>query len=144
MTQTIGERLVESARAGFVGRERELAALGTAAATAAPPFVAAFVHGPGGIGKTRLVQAVLADAPPDVRTIELDGRDVEPTPRGMRIALAAAVGLGTAEPTTAAIVSAIAAGPRRTVLAIDTPTRCSACSIPGCARRSCRRCPLPC
>ena len=120
MTQTIGERLVESARAGFVGRERELAALGAAVAAAVPPFVAAFVHGPGGIGKTRLVQAVLADAPPDVRTIELDGRDVEPTPRGMRIALAGALGLGAAEPTTAAIVSAIAAGPRRTVLAIDT------------------------
>jgi hypothetical protein len=39
---------------------------------------------------------------------------------GYAIALAGALGLGAAEPTTAAIVSAIAAGPRRTVLAIDT------------------------
>jgi hypothetical protein len=56
--------------------ERELAALDAAVAAAVPPFVAAFVQGRGGIGKTRLLQAVLADASPDVRTFELDGRDV--------------------------------------------------------------------
>ena len=120
MTRTIGERLVASARAGFVGREHELAALSAAGVAVEPSFVAAFVHGPGGIGKTRLLHAMLAACPPDVRTVLLDGRDVEPTPRGMRTALAGALGLDATQPSTAAIAAAITAGPRRTVLAIDT------------------------
>ena len=45
-----------------------------------------FVQGPGGIGKTALVTAVLPDAP------VVDGRDVEPTPAGMLGALAAVLG----------------------------------------------------
>ena len=117
MTRTIAERLAESAGRGFVGRQRELAALSGALTAADPPFLAAFVHGPGGIGKTRLLQALFADPPAGVRPILLDGRDMEPTPRGMRRALAQALG---AAPDTAAIVTTIAADPRRTVIVIDT------------------------
>ena len=120
MTRTIAELLVERAADGFVGRHRELTALSSAIGAAEPPFVAAFVHGPGGIWKSRLLHAVLAATGPGVRSIVLDGRDVEPTPRGLRSALGRALGLTEAEPGTAAIAAAVAADPRRTVLAIDT------------------------
>ncbi|MDN5931586.1 MAG: helix-turn-helix transcriptional regulator [Pseudonocardia sp.] len=120
MTRTIAERLEQCAADGFVGRARELAALSTALTAADPPFVAAFLHGPGGIGKSRLLHAALADPVPGVRSVVLDGRDVEPTPRGLRHALGRALGVAEPEPGTAAIVAAITADPRRTVLAIDT------------------------
>lgn len=114
MTRTIAERLEASATKGFIGRRRELSTL---AGAADPPFLAAFVHGPGGIGKTRLLRTLFADPPDDVRPILLDGRDVEPTPRGMRLALAREL---DASPDTAAISRAIEAGRRRIVIAIDT------------------------
>jgi len=117
MTRTIEERLRETADHGFVGREREQAVLSSAMAAAEPPFLVAFVHGPGGIGKTRLLQAVRADAGPGIRTVLLEGRDVEPTPRGLRQAIGRALG---AAPDIEALVRAITADPRRTVLMIDT------------------------
>ncbi|MGQ0574700.1 MAG: LuxR C-terminal-related transcriptional regulator [Pseudonocardia sp.] len=120
MTRTIAERLVAHAADGFVGRRHELAALRPAVAAPEPAFVVAFVHGPGGIGKSRLLHAALADAGPGVQVILLDGRDVEPTPRGLRCALGRALGVADPEPTTAAVAAAITAVPRRTVLAIDT------------------------
>jgi DNA-binding CsgD family transcriptional regulator len=120
MTRTIAERLEESAGRGFVGREPELAVLSSAVAGAEAPFVAAFVHGPGGIGKSRLLHAWRAGSVPGVRWIALDGRDVEPTPRGLRSALGRELGLPAERPDTAAIGEAIAADQRRTVIVIDT------------------------
>lgn len=118
MTRTVADRMVESAGRGWVGRERELNALAAAAAAEESPFLVAFVHGPGGIGKTHLVRRLLDDLPTPVRGIYLDGRDVEPTPRGLCRALGLALGLAEAEPDVAALVEALA--PRPAVLVIDT------------------------
>ena len=95
MTRTVADRMVESAVRGWVGRERELDALLSAATADEPPFLVAFVHGPGGIGKTHLVRRLL-DGLPAVRGAYLDGRDVEPTPRGLRRALGRALDVGVA------------------------------------------------
>lgn len=77
----------------------------------------AFVHGPGGIGKSTLVRRLLAGLPPHVRQLLLDARDVEPTPRGLHHALGQALGL-SGEPHSAALAQAFGAGP--SVLVIDT------------------------
>jgi DNA-binding CsgD family transcriptional regulator len=117
MTRTVADRMVEAAARGCVGRHREFAQLSAAAAAEEPPFLVAFVHGPGGIGKSHLVRRLVDNLPAPARGVYLDGRDVEPTPRGLRRALGHALGLGTAEPDTA-LVGALAA--TRTVVVIDT------------------------
>ena len=49
------------------------------------------MHGPGGIGKTALVTGTLASLP--LKTVTLDGRQVEPTVPGVLAALGAALGV---------------------------------------------------
>ena len=82
MVRTIAERLTEAAGASFVGREAELATLREAIAAEDPPFLVAYVHGPGGIGKSRLLQSAVASPGPGVRVLSLDCARIEPTPRG--------------------------------------------------------------
>jgi DNA-binding CsgD family transcriptional regulator len=137
MTRTIGHRIAEDAARTFVGRADELAALRAAVAglpdeTGRIPLVAV-VHGAGGIGKTRLLHAALADLPDDTAITLLEGRDLEPTPRGVCVALRRALGLpgqDAAEGTTTAealaqsaalpaLARAFAVAPRH-VLAVDT------------------------
>ncbi|HKQ41179.1 MAG TPA: ATP-binding protein, partial [Pseudonocardia sp.] len=118
MTRTVADRMVESAGRGRVGREREIGALLAAATADEPPFLVAFVHGPGGIGKSHLVRRLLDALPAPVRGLYLDGRDVEPTPRGLRRALGQALGSTSPDPEVAALARALAARP--TVLVIDT------------------------
>jgi len=118
MTRTVADRMVESAGRGRVGREREIGALLAAATADEPPFLVAFVHGPGGIGKSHLVRRLLDALPAPVRGLYLDGRDVEPTPRGLRRALGQALGSTATDPDVGALARALAARP--TVLVIDT------------------------
>ena len=51
--RTISERLAEAAKNTFVGRKAERALISKAIKATELPFVVAFIHGPGGIGKTR-------------------------------------------------------------------------------------------
>jgi DNA-binding CsgD family transcriptional regulator len=120
MTRTIADRLSDSAARTFVGRREELALLRGAVGDVEPPFAVAFVHGPGGVGKSRLLQAALAATPPGARALLLDCRDVEPTPRGLIRAIARGLGGLGPEADLDGVVQALATGPPRTVLALNT------------------------
>src|SRR5712691_6414282 len=89
--RTIGDRLLRAADASFVGRQPELAVLSKSLHAAEPGFVVAFVHGPGGMGKSCLLQALLRQADADTCTVLLDCRQIEPTPEGFIAALGASL-----------------------------------------------------
>lgn len=117
--RTLSARLSESAARSFYGREQEVALLRQALAAPDPPFAVGFVHGPGGIGKSRLIQAVLVGLPPHVRFLALDCRNIEPTPEGFLGALAGALG-APGVPDLAAIVASLTGDATRVVLVLDT------------------------
>ncbi|WP_439955098.1 hypothetical protein, partial [Klebsiella pneumoniae] len=83
--------------------------LGEATGEPRSPFIVAFIHGPGGVGKSRLLRACLGGMPHEVRTILLDGREIEPTPDGVLQALASAVAIAGSAPGDP--VAAIASDP---------------------------------
>ncbi|WP_433026938.1 LuxR C-terminal-related transcriptional regulator [Actinomycetospora sp. CA-053990] len=115
MTRTIEHLIAENAARTFIGRSSERAVLRDAIDD--PDRLVTLLHGPGGIGKTRLLRRVLADLPAETAVTILDGRDVEPTPRGVHQALARSLGLR--DVTETEIVRALAATERH-VLAVDT------------------------
>ncbi|HEX6337896.1 MAG TPA: ATP-binding protein [Jiangellaceae bacterium] len=114
---TLGEVLASRRRVRFVGRTAELELFGLALDSAEPPFSILYVHGPGGVGKTSLLdafaeQAALAGA----AVIRIDGRDISPSPQAVLDALA---GIGDA--FTAGTDPVWPA--KRTVIMIDTYER---------------------
>ena len=133
MGRTIAERLSEAAERSFVGRDAELELLNQAIAADEPPFLVAYIHGPGGIGTSRLLQAAVRGAGSDIRTIALDCARGEPTPRGFLSALGETNATATGAPTTSArrrggvqfttrhTMNAIAASAHT---AITTPSHC--------------------
>ena len=118
--RTISERLAEAAKSTFVGRKVERSLISDAIAADELPFMVAFIHGPGGIGKSRLIQAVLSDSDPEVRHYLMDCREIEPTPRGFQAFLGANLGLPDSEPDFSAVVDFLNKSTRRTVIALDT------------------------
>lgn len=120
--RTISDRLSAAAEREFVGRGPELALLTDAVGARPPLFVVAFIHGPGGIGKSRLLRRTLASAHEGgARTLLLDCREIEPTPDGFLRAMA--VALDAAHPGLDAIAAGVRARTGRTVLALDTYER---------------------
>ena len=79
---TLGEVLTEHRRRRFVGRSAEIELFRAALDDAiAPPFSVLHVHGPGGVGKTSLLQVLGVIAAGAGATVaRLDGRDLEPSP----------------------------------------------------------------
>jgi hypothetical protein len=74
--ETLSGALDDARRLGFVGRATELAAFGAALSGHAPARVL-FVHGPGGIGKSTLLDEMRRRAATRGRpVVSLDGRDV--------------------------------------------------------------------
>ena len=118
MAHSIADRISEAAARAFVGRRRELGALDRAVG-ADGSVVLAFVHGPGGIGKTCLVDEALRRAPPGVRVLRLDCRQVEPTARGLLAAVWAALGGDGEPPGLDAVAGSLRGEPGRTVLVLD-------------------------
>src|SRR4051794_20976381 len=87
----LGDVLDAASRRTFVGRGRELADFGDALRGRSPRRVFV-VHGVGGIGKSTLLAQFRARALAAGRaTALIDGREVDPSPAGMRAALARAV-----------------------------------------------------
>ena len=91
---TLAEVLASRRRNSFVGRSHEMELFRSALVASRPPFSVLHLHGPGGIGKTSLLRA-FAEVASTAGTpvIELDGRDVDPSPTAVLAALGAGVGM---------------------------------------------------
>lgn len=116
---TLGERLAAGRRRRFVGRAAEAELFRQALTSPGAPVAVWYVHGPGGIGKTALLD-VFADLAADegLPVVRLDGRDLQPTPTAVLRAVSAAVGLGEINDADAALARL-----ERTVLLVDTYER---------------------
>jgi len=90
----MGDLLDNARRLRFVGRRRELARFDDAVGGRSARRVL-FVHGQGGIGKTTLLQELRVRARAAGRTVvQVDGREVDPSPEGVRTAVLIALGRG--------------------------------------------------
>jgi hypothetical protein len=91
----LADRIAAARRQRFVGRAAELDLFRTALLADEPPFAVLHIHGPGGVGKTALLNeyARVADEV-GARAVHLDARDIDPSPSGFRLALARTLGLG--------------------------------------------------
>lgn len=98
--RTIGDWLQVEGDRHFVGRTVELDLAGTALQASNPPFSVLYVHGPGGVGKTALLDRLASFAASTGRlAVRLDLHTMEPTPSAFLAAFAGAVGLGDGEVT---------------------------------------------
>ena len=116
----LSDRIKEAAEKSFIGRQEELSILSNAIEADDPPFFVAYVHGPGGIGKSRLVQTAIGNTGPEVNRYIMDCREIEPTPLGFQIALGAALEVRESEPDFSTVVNCLAEQNQRSVLALDT------------------------
>ncbi len=103
--QSLGERLRRQAAQRFVGRDAELQALRPAVGRLPPARPLFFVHGPGGIGKSSLLEQLRLLAAPEVEVVWVNGAELLPTPQGVIEGVGAALGLKDWEPTLEALVS---------------------------------------
>lgn len=116
---TLGDLLASRRQRRFVGRASEVELFRVALHSPEPPFALLHIHGPPGIGKTRLLDvftALATDA--GARVVRLDGRDLLPTPPAMRQELEHVLGPAGAEGGT---VGPAESG--RVVILIDTYER---------------------
>ncbi|MGY1702845.1 hypothetical protein [Geodermatophilus sp. SYSU D00766] len=116
---TLGERLRRERERLFTGRARELAVFRAALSDDGAAVALLYLWGPGGIGKSALLDRYADTARRDgCRVLRLDGRDVPVSSEGVEAALRQALRL----PDDADPVTALAAGPRP-VLLVDTYER---------------------
>jgi hypothetical protein len=80
---TLGEVLASRRRRCFVGRDGELELVRAALDAREPPFSVLWFTGPGGIGKTSLLEAIAeqAEEAGGWRVVRLDGRELPSSPR---------------------------------------------------------------
>ena len=115
---SLGELLAARRRRCFVGREAELELVRAALAAAEPPFSVLWLTGPGGIGKSSLLDAIAEEvaATGEVVVVRLDGRDLPPSPRAVLDGLRAGLGAPRGD-------AAVAAPEGRLVLRLDAYER---------------------
>ncbi|HEX5165605.1 MAG TPA: ATP-binding protein, partial [Thermomicrobiales bacterium] len=117
MARRLGDVLAQRASETFVGRTDELAELLTILDDDRP--IVTCLHGIGGIGKSSLLDAFkLRARDAGATVISLDGRVIEPTPRGFLQELGMAIGLDATTPALA--VDRLESLGQRVVLTIDT------------------------
>ncbi|MGY1669146.1 AAA family ATPase [Geodermatophilus sp. SYSU D00710] len=110
---TVGELLATRRRHRFVGRRAELELVRSALEVAQQPFSVLHVHGPGGIGKTSLLETVAeVAAEAGCTVVRIDGRSVGPSASAVSDALAGEIEV---PPAPASVPSP----PGRLVLLID-------------------------
>lgn len=86
-------RLTTARRGLFVGRSAELELFRQALVAEEPPFVVLYLFGPGGVGKTTLLQVYAHLAAENGRIVlHLDARDIDPSPQGFLLALSSKIG----------------------------------------------------
>ena len=80
-TGTLGDVLASRRRRCFVGREAELELFRAALEATEPLFAVLWFTGPGGIGKTSLLQVLAEQAETSgASVVRLDGRELTPSP----------------------------------------------------------------
>lgn len=80
----VSDLLAGRRRRRFVGRVSELDLFRTAFSSAETPFSVLYVHGPGGIGKTSLLEAFAEVAvAAEATVVRIDGRDLVPSRSGV-------------------------------------------------------------
>jgi hypothetical protein len=93
MGRTLAARLAAAREQGFVGRAVELDLLRDALAARTPPFAVLHLHGPGGVGKTALLQRFAREARAAGReAILVDGHAVDASPEAFTAAVGGALG----------------------------------------------------
>ncbi len=77
----LAERLRTARRRRFVGRSQERALFQTALGAPELPFCVLYIFGPGGVGKTSLLQEFIhLSGQAEIPSLYLDARNIEPTP----------------------------------------------------------------
>jgi hypothetical protein len=114
------DRLQAAAARRFVGRVEEVSLLREQLSSDVPPYPVLLVHGPGGVGKTTLLERIRGMAAEmGVDSIRIDGREVDASPDGFVRAVGSALGLGDDEHTMDGVCDALAR-PARRLFIVDT------------------------
>ena len=81
MSRNLADRLTAARHARFVGRDGELAVFGTALKAEILPFFILHIFGPGGVGKTTLLQEfALLSEQQGAHAVYLDARHMDLSP----------------------------------------------------------------
>jgi hypothetical protein len=113
---SIGDRLDAARSQLFVGRAAEVKRFREALSADTPPFNVLHVFGPGGVGKTELLQAfVRCCDEAGCASYHLDAYDIDPNPEAFRTALRHTVGMDANTP----VLSTLDEVEDRAVLLID-------------------------
>src|SRR4030095_11433651 len=117
MSPSLADRLMEARHTRFVGRDGELSVFESALRAEILPFYILHIFGPGGVGKTTLLQefALLSERH-GARPVYLDARHIDLSPDSFTKSLGTSLG----QHNGTSIPDLLDASPQRTVILIDT------------------------